>query len=147
MGDDRADAARGKALDERRELSGDGPGAGSSRSQSPSPRADLAQVTVAERVRDQRGDLPAGRDAQLDAGGVERLLELLAPRGQLIEAHVVVAAYVRRGTDDRDAVAGGHACHRKAVIEVQRAVVNAGEDVGVQVDQLAGTCFPGYFLR
>jgi hypothetical protein len=54
--------------------------------------------------------------------------------GELTDAHVVVVADVGRRAGQRDPVGVRLPRHRDAVGKVQRAVVDAGEDVAVQVD-------------
>ena len=91
-------------------------------------------MPLAETVRGELGDLAALHDPHAHPAAVELPLQLVDPRGQLFDAHVVVVADVRRRAHGSDPVALGFARHRDAVSEVERAVVERRQDVAVQVD-------------
>ena len=67
----------------------------------------------------------------------ELRVHLRYPLRQLADPHVVVVTDVRGGGDGLDAVAGGHSAHRQRVGEVERPVIDAGQDVAVEVDHAA----------
>ena len=94
-----------------------------------------AEMIGVEAVGGELRHLAARRDAYVDPETVELALQLGDARGQLLDAHVVVVADVRRGAHHGDSVALRHARHRDAVGEIERAVVERREYVAVQVDE------------
>src|SRR5438552_446352 len=78
-----------------------------------------------------------------DPGGdpllLEPLVHSLDASAQLIRSHLMIGVYVRRRTDDLDAVVLRLASHRHAVFDVDGAVVERGQDVAVEVDHRASS--------
>ena len=135
MRDQRAQAADGQVLDTRGERVRQR--AGARLEQDPAPPAaqrDRPQLVVVEALDDRLGHLAAGQHAGAHARHAQRRVELAHPGRQLGNAHVVVVADVRRRAHPRHPVAIGLARHRDAVGEIERPVVDSGEDVAVQID-------------
>ena len=76
-------------------------------------------------------------DLQRDAGGFDLAAQPLQPPGQLRRGIVFIKAAlvaVRRGDDRRNAGLHGGIRHHERGLRAVRAVVQSGEDVGVNVD-------------
>ena len=102
------------------------------------------QVRARQTVERSGGDLTPGQDRQPDAGGAQRSVQLFHPGSQLGDPDVVVVTDVRRRADGRDAIGERLPGHPERVIEIARPVVEAREDVTVQVDQVtSGSCLSG----
>ena len=96
---------------------------------------EAAEVVVGERRQLAEVELAAVEHLDLDP----LLEEVLAQPGHgplhLLGPRAVVRAHVRRGGDRGDALGGGAAGERPRVVHRPRPVVEAGEDVRVEVDQ------------
>jgi hypothetical protein len=99
-----------------------------------SAEAEGGQLIIAELVDDAHGDLAAGKDSCRATAGAQGSVELGSPGWELIGVDGVIGANMRRRTHGRDPVGLGLAGHRHRVVEITSAVVEAGEDVAVEVD-------------
>ena len=112
-------------------------GAGRRLEQDPEPAAaerERGEVLVGEAVDGWRRHLAAAGRPGRDPRPFEFAVERGHPRSQFVDEDVVVVADVRSGADQLDAVALGDPGHRHAVGRIKGPVVDAGEQVGVQVD-------------
>ena len=98
------------------------------------PERDVAQLLVRHLVQGLVRDLAAWGDAHLHALPLELAVHRLDAALELVHLHVVVGADMRGRAYDLDPVGLGLAGHRDAVLEIDRAVVECGEDVAVKVD-------------
>ena len=139
MGDEAAKPPRRQAVDRRGQGVAKRPG----RRLEQDPAARRAQrggpqLSVREARDGRLGHLAAGDHAHGDPAALELLRHLGHARGKLVQAHVVVMADVRRRADRVDAVFPGLTGHGHAVVEVDGAVVEPGQDVAVEVDHDRG---------
>ena len=94
------------------------------------------QLLIAQTVGLGLGQLPAGKDSHADSLSVQVRLQRANARGNLLDAHVVVVPYMGRRAHRHDPVPLGLSCHREAVVEIARAVVESRQDVAVQIDHV-----------
>lgn len=95
----------------------------------------LRQLPLAQ-ARDRRcRDLAAGEDRYRDPLLAQPPIDGIDPLGDLVDADVVVVANMRGRADRLDPVASRLAGHSRAVADVERPIVDAGQDVAVQIDQ------------
>ena len=135
MGDHAAQPPPARMLDARASASESGPGAGSSRIQRPAAAAATgAKLGVIEVRRRRLADLGAGPIWTPMPALSSASLQVGDAAGDLGGHDVVVGAYMRCRADRPDSVGLGLPRHVEAVLEVDRAVVERGEDVAVQVD-------------
>jgi hypothetical protein len=139
VGDDRAGAAVVQLLDARDQVV----------AQRPRPRLEQhpgaglverhePQLGRAEAVERRLGHLAPRRDRDGDAALGQHDVELARALRDLVDAHVVVVADVRRRADHVDPVLGGLARERHRILEVGCAVVDPRQDVAVEVDEPHG---------
>lgn len=98
------------------------------------PQGEPAQLLLAQRAQLRDADLRARRDHHRDARGRQRVVDLAHPRRDLGGARHERAVHVRGRDDERDPILRGRPRHRDAVLDARGAVVDAREDVTVQVD-------------
>ena len=135
MGDQAAKPPRRQAVDRRGQGVAKRPGRRLEQDPAAPAPSEAARSSPSEGAR--RPSRPPRRRRPL--AGRSRALELLRhlghARGKLVQAHVVVMADVRRRADRVDAVFPGLTGHGHAVVEVDGAIVEPGQDVAVEVDQ------------
>ena len=137
MGDEASQPACGEVVDRRRQRVRQRPRARLEKHPAPgAPERQRPQLGVVEALDDRLGDLTSGQHPGASPGRLQRGVELGHATRQLGDTHVVVVADVRGGAHEAYPIAVGLASHRDAVGEIQRAVVDSGEDVAVQVDQV-----------
>ena len=95
---------------------------------------DAPQLLLAQGLDRGLRHLASLQDLHCQSLIAERPVELLDPAGELLDPHIVVVADVRRRADQLDPVVHRLARQAQAVGDVERAVVDAGEDVAVQID-------------
>src|SRR5207237_9132389 len=99
-----------------------------------SAQRDRAQLLVRHLVKRLVRDLAAGRDADRDPLTLELGVDRLDAALELVHLNIVIGADVRRRAYDLDPVRLRLPRHRDAVLEVDGAVVERGQDVRVQID-------------
>jgi len=139
VGDQRPVAALGQVGDAGEERVGER--AGRRLEQDPAARAERhpAQLHLAEALDRGLRHLAAAEHRHRQALLAQTRVELLNPAGDLLDPHVVVVADVRRRADPLYPVVSRLARQADAVGQVEGAVVDAGEDVAMQVDQGANS--------
>ena len=80
-------------------------------------------------------DLAAGKELEVDACTLQRRRELSHAALHRVRGRWKVLADVWRRGDRRDPIGNGSARDLEGVFEMARPVVEAREDVGVEVDQ------------
>ena len=94
-----------------------------------------AQLVDREALELFERDLAARKELEVDACTLERGGELSHADLHRVRGRRIVVADVRRRGDRRDPVGDGSACDLEGVFEMLGPVVEAREDVGVEVDQ------------
>jgi hypothetical protein len=133
--DQRAVAASCELLDAVREVLAEGARRGLHQHPAPAAERHPGQLVGAQALERRLSHLPALKDRDRDPLEAQPSVERLDALGDLVYANVVVMADVRGGADRLDAVHGSLPRHPNAVPQVERAIVDAGEDVAVQIDQ------------
>ncbi len=134
VGDQGPVAALGQVADSAWRLSPSGPGAGSSRIQRPSPSDRVRSSSSSRASTAVSATSPPVRIVDRDPLAAQAAVERLDPARDLVDAHVVIVADVRRGADRLDPVGDRLPRQGGAVDEVERAVVDSGKDVAVQIN-------------
>ncbi len=98
---------------------------------------DLGQLLLAQALDRGRRDLAAAQHGERDALLAQPSVDRRDAIGHLVDADVVIVADVGRGADRLDPVDRRLPRHPGAVADVERPVVDAGQDVAVKVDQRA----------
>ena len=98
---------------------------------------DATQLPIIEPLDDGLRHLAAGQDRDRDPLTLELAREIGRAALDLVDPHVVIVADMRGGADRLDAVVGGLPRHRDAVRQLSRPVVDARQDVTVEVDHLS----------
>jgi len=80
----------------------------------------------------------AAQHTHARARAAHRVREPLHPRAELADPHIVVMADVRRRAHAGEPVSRSLPGHAEAVAQVDRPVVDAGQDVTVEIYQPAG---------
>lgn len=91
------------------------------------------QVIRTESVEFGLGDLGSGRHNDADTSGCELIIEGGDTVGELVEVDHVVVTDMGGRADRRDAIGFGLSRHGDGVSHVCRAVIDAGEDVAMQI--------------
>src|SRR6185312_16709188 len=94
-----------------------------------------------ERGRLRLGQLAARQDPRGAALTLQVAVQRRHPGRKLFDPHVVVVPDVRRGAHALDSVGLGLPRHRDALARVEGTVVDAREDVAVEVDHAAAPAF------
>ena len=134
VGDQGAVAALGQVLDATGEAVGERTGGRLEQHPASSSQRHQRQLLLAQRLHRRLGDLPALQDDDRDPLFIQVAVQGRNPARDLLDANVVVVADVWSGADRLDAVPGRLARHAGAVAQVERPVVDTGEDVAVEVD-------------
>lgn len=116
-------------------------GTGGRLEQDPSARSSERQrgeVAIVQLVEHCGCDLTAWEDPRGAAGARQRVGELVPSRRQLVNDHRVVGADVGRCADRRDPVGLCLHGHGDGVVEITRSVVDARQEVTVEVDRPLG---------
>lgn len=141
----RRDPARAVRPADRQLLDSDDQGGaqGSGRRLEQNPAAgpaqrDDPQIGGAQVAEGGLRDFPSQCDVDAHAEVGQRRLESPDTLAQPGDGDIVIVSDVRRGADDGDAVGHRLTRHAHGVGEVRRAVVDTGQDVAVEVDQIHG---------
>jgi hypothetical protein len=97
------------------------------------------QFGPSQSVERRARDLPAAQHRNADAGSAERSSECTDAVRQFGDADVVVVTDVGRRAHCRDAVRERLPGHAERVVEIARPVIEARQDVAVQIDQGTAT--------
>ncbi len=136
MGDQRPPATLGQVLDPAGEAVAERPGRRLQQDPVAAAQGHPAQLLLVEALDRGLGDLAALEDDNRNPLFAQPRVESVDPSRDLLDADVVVVTDVRRRADRLDSVRCRLARHADAVAEVERPVVDAGEDVAVQVDHV-----------
>ncbi len=134
VGDQRPVAALGEVFDPVQQSLGERPGRRLQQHPASTPERDPPQLLLAQVLDHGLRDLPALQHRDRNPLLAEPAIDRLDPARQLLDADVVIVADMGRGANRLDAVDGRLASEAGAVADVERAVVNSGKDVAVQVD-------------
>jgi hypothetical protein len=137
VGDDRAQPPFGKTPHELLQTYPERARRGLQQKPSASPaERDEAQLLVAEAVGLGLGELTAGHDAHLHHALGQLPLQHIYARGDLIDRDAVVVVDVGSSANDVDAIPERLLGHCDAVLQIERPIVEAGQDVAVEIDHI-----------
>ena len=92
------------------------------------------QLSIGQAIELGLRDLAARHKPDADREIVELMLQGADACGDLLDVNVVVRANVRCRADDLDSVLLSLASHPNAVLQVERSIVEPGQDMAVKVD-------------
>jgi adenosine/AMP kinase len=137
VGDEAAQPLRGEVVHGRGQAVRQRPRSRLEQDPAPAPaQRHGPKLGVVEVLDDRLGDLAAWEDARARARVLQRRVQLGHAIDELGDPDVVVVADVRGRADECHTVTIGLTPHRDAVGEVERAIVDPGEDVAMQVDHI-----------